>query len=154
MTDSIESKGDLTAFFFFVFAFVAAILVRQNLGHFRQGFIEFSGILAAAARASRFAAALAALDDDEHLRQTQKTNKAGLKFFESAFKALGIEYVRSYANFILTKVGDGQQVFLNLKKHGVITRPMGSYQLPEWIRISIGTAEQNERCLNALTDLR
>ena len=99
-------------------------------------------------------AALAALDDDEHLNQTRKTNKAGLKFFESAFIALGIKYVRSHANFILTKVGDGQQVFLDLQKHGVITRPMGSYQLPEWIRISIGTAEQNERCLNGLIDLR
>ena len=99
-------------------------------------------------------AALAALDDDEHLNQTRKTNKAGLKFFESAFEALGIEYVRSYANFILTKVGDGQQVFLDLQKHGVITRPMGSYHLSEWIRITVGTAEQNERCLNALIDLR
>ena len=99
-------------------------------------------------------AALAALDDDEHLNQTRKTNKAGLKFFVSAFEALGIEYVRSYANFILTKVSDGQQVFLDLQKHGVITRPMGSYQLPEWIRISIGTTEQNERCLNALIYLR
>ncbi|SVB65225.1 uncharacterized protein METZ01_LOCUS218079, partial [marine metagenome] len=53
-------------------------------------------------------AALAALDDDEHLNQTRKANKVGLEFFGSAFEALGIEYVRSNANFILAKVGDGQ----------------------------------------------
>ena len=100
------------------------------------------------------AAALAALDDHEHLRQTQKINKAGLKFFESEFEALGIDYVRSHANFILAKVGDGQKMFLDLQERGIITRPMDGYQLPEWIRISIGTTEQNERCLNALTDLR
>ena len=99
-------------------------------------------------------AALAALDDDKHLHQTRDTNKTGLKYFGSEFDKLGIEFIPSHANFILARVGDGQQTFLDLQKHGVITRPMGSYQLPEWIRISIGTAEQNERCLNALTDLR
>ena len=100
------------------------------------------------------AAALAALDDDEHLQQTRKVNKAGLKFFESEFEELGIEYVRSHANFILAKVGDGQKMFLDLQKQGIITRPMSGYQLPEWIRISIGTTEQNDRCLNALAELR
>jgi histidinol-phosphate aminotransferase len=100
------------------------------------------------------AAALAALDDDEHLQQTRKINKAGLKLFESGFESLGIEYVPSHANFILANVGNGQQIFLNLQKHGIITRPMGGYRLPEWIRISIGTTKQNERCLNALADLR
>ena len=99
-------------------------------------------------------AALAALDDDEHLQQTRKINKAGLKFFESAFESLGIKYVRSHANFILANVGNGQQTFLDLQKQGIIIRPMVGYQLPEWIRISIGTTEQNDRCLNALTELR
>ena len=99
-------------------------------------------------------AALAALDDDEHLQQARKINKAGLKFFESAFESLGIKYVRSHANFILAKVGNGHQTFLDLQKQGIIIRPMAGYQLPEWIRISIGTTEQNDRCLNALTELR
>jgi len=99
-------------------------------------------------------AALAALDDDEHLQQTREINKAGLKFFESAFESLGIKYIRSHANFILAKVGNGQQTFLDLQNQGIIIRPMAGYQLPEWIRISIGTTEQNDRCLNALTELR
>ena len=54
------------------------------------------------------------------------------------------------ANFVLVRVGDGQGVFDRMQKRGVIIRPMGGYDLPEWIRISIGTPEQNDRCLAAL----
>ena len=54
------------------------------------------------------------------------------------------------ANFLLVHVGDGAKVFTELQKLGVITRPMGGYQLGEWIRISIGTPKQNEHCLEAL----
>jgi histidinol-phosphate aminotransferase len=95
-------------------------------------------------------AALAALDDAEHVRRTRENNFAGLKFFEQAFRGLKLEFIPSSANFILVHVGDGQRVFEALQKEGVIVRPMGGYQLPEWIRISIGTPEQNERCLAAL----
>lgn len=95
-------------------------------------------------------AALAALDDDAHVRQTRENNFRGLNFFTGAFRKLGLEYVPSYANFILVRVGEGQQVFEAMQKLGVITRPMGGYQLPEWIRISIGTAQENQRCLEAL----
>jgi histidinol-phosphate aminotransferase len=63
---------------------------------------------------------------------------------------LKLEYVPSHANFILVRVGDGQRVFEALQRQGVIVRPMGGYQLPEWIRISIGTPPENERCLAAL----
>jgi histidinol-phosphate aminotransferase len=42
-------------------------------------------------------------------------------------------------------------VFQELQKLGVITRPMASYQLPEWIRISVGTPKENARCLEGLT---
>jgi histidinol-phosphate aminotransferase len=95
-------------------------------------------------------AALAALDDEEHLQRTRANNRAGLKFFEAAFSRLGMEFVPSSANFILVKVGDGPAVFQAMQKAGVIVRPMGIYQLPEWVRISIGTPEENERCLAAL----
>jgi len=95
-------------------------------------------------------AALAALDDDEHLRKTRQNNFTGLEFFTSAFRKLGLEYVPSFANFILVRVGEGQKVFDAMQKLGVITRPMGGYQLPEWIRISVGTAKENERSLGAL----
>jgi histidinol-phosphate aminotransferase len=95
-------------------------------------------------------AALAALDDVEHVRKTRVNNFAGLDFFERAFRELKLEFVPSFANFILVHVGDGQRVFEAMQTQGVIVRPMGGYQLPEWIRISIGTPPENERCLGAL----
>jgi len=96
------------------------------------------------------AAALAALDDDEHVKKTRSNNFGGLEFFTSAFRKLNLEYVPSAANFLLVRVGEGQKVFDAMQKLGVITRPMGGYQLPEWIRISIGTPKENERSLAAL----
>ncbi len=95
-------------------------------------------------------AALAALDDDEHVRKTRSNNFGGLQFFEKAFRSLKLEFVPSSANFILVRVGDGKAIFEAMQKLGVITRPMGGYQLPEWIRISVGTPQENERCLDAL----
>jgi histidinol-phosphate aminotransferase len=99
-------------------------------------------------------AALAALDDDEHVRKTRANNFGGLQFFAKAFRELKLEYIPSFANFILVRVGEGQKVFDAMQKQGVIVRPMGGYQLPEWIRISIGTPKENERCLGALKKSR
>jgi histidinol-phosphate aminotransferase len=96
------------------------------------------------------AAALAALDDDEHVRKTRANNFAGLEFFRRAFRELKLEFVPSFANFILVRVGEGQKIFNAMQKQGVIVRPMGGYQLPEWIRISVGTPKENERCLDTL----
>jgi len=96
------------------------------------------------------AGALAALADGEHTRQTRENNEAGLRFFESACRELQLEYIPSSANFILVRVGEGQRVFEALQREGVITRPMGGYGLPEWIRISIGRPDENQRCLASL----
>jgi histidinol-phosphate aminotransferase len=95
-------------------------------------------------------AALAALDDDEHVRKTRANNFAGLEFFNRAFRELKLEYVPSSANFILVRVGEGQKVFDAMQKQGVIVRPMGGYQLPEWIRISAGTPKENVRSTDVL----
>jgi histidinol-phosphate aminotransferase len=96
------------------------------------------------------AAGLAALDDTEHITRTRQNNAQGLRFFELAFSDLKLDFVPSFANFVLVRVGDGSTVCSELQKRGVITRPMGGYQLPEWIRISIGTSAENARCLLAL----
>jgi histidinol-phosphate aminotransferase len=96
------------------------------------------------------AGALAALDDAEHMRRTRENNATGLKLYADAFQKLGLEFVPSAGNFILVRVGEGQRVFEAMQKLGVIVRPMGGYQLPEWIRISVGTPGQNERCLGTL----
>ncbi len=96
------------------------------------------------------AGALAALEDAAHAEKTRRNNARGLKFYARAFRKLGLEFVPSFANFILVHVGDGQRVFTELQKLGIIVRPMASYQLPEWVRISVGTSKQNTRCLAAL----
>jgi histidinol-phosphate aminotransferase len=96
------------------------------------------------------AGALAALDDAAHVANTRANNRAGLRFFADAFQKMKLQFVPSAANFILVRVGNGQRIFQELQKQGIITRPMAGYQLPEWIRISIGMPEQNHRCLHAL----
>jgi len=96
------------------------------------------------------AGALAALDDVSHLQSTRANNAAGLKYFATAFRELKLEYIPSHANFILVKVGNGQQVYEGMQRLGVIVRPMGAYKLDEWVRITIGKAEENERCLSTL----
>ncbi len=99
------------------------------------------------------AGALAALDDLEHLEKTLDNNAQGLAFFERELFKMKIPCVPSSANFILVRVGAAQQVFIALQKKGVITRPMGGYQLPEFIRISVGTPKENARCINTLREV-
>jgi histidinol-phosphate aminotransferase len=99
------------------------------------------------------AGALAALYDNEHLRRTRQNNSLGMQFFVREFRQMNLEYIPSGANFILVKVGDGQAVFDQLQKRGIIVRPMGGYGLPQWIRISIGVPGENSRCMAALKDV-
>jgi len=94
--------------------------------------------------------ALAALDDTKHVERTRRINSRGLKLYTRAFQKLGLEFVPSEVNFILVRVGAGQRVFEEMQKLGVIVRPMDSYQLPEWVRITVGTPKQNARCIEAL----
>jgi histidinol-phosphate aminotransferase len=91
--------------------------------------------------------------DDEHQRKTRELTIAGRDTVQREFSALGLEYVPSFANFVLVKVGDGRGVFQALMRKGVIVRDMNAYGLPEWIRVSIGTAEQNARFLAELKAL-
>lgn len=99
------------------------------------------------------AAALAALDDDAHIQRTKDNNRQGLRDLEAGFRALGLEVVPSAANFILVRVGEGGKVFNEMQQRGVIVRPMGGYQLPEWVRVSVGTAAENARCLSVLREV-
>jgi len=96
------------------------------------------------------AGALAALADTEHILRTRENNMLGLSFFSDAFQKMSLEFIPSAANFILVRVGDGQRVFEEMQQGGIIVRPMGGYELGEWIRITVGTPPENERCLTAL----
>lgn len=96
------------------------------------------------------AGALAALNDREHMDRTLEVNREGMAFYEKELTARGLEFVPSFANFLLVKTGSGDRVFKEMLAQGVIVRAMSSYKLPEWVRISIGTAAQNRRCLEVL----
>ncbi len=99
------------------------------------------------------AGALAALADEEHRLNTRDINDQGLAFYEAELPKLKIPYVKSYANFVMCDVGDGDFVFQEMLKRGVIVRAMRGYKLPGWVRISIGTPEQNVRVLEVLTEV-
>lgn len=96
------------------------------------------------------AGALAALGDAEHMARTKAVTDEGRAFFQGEFARLGREFIPSFANFVTVNVGDGRAVFEALLRQGIIVRSMASYKLPAWVRISIGTMEQNRRCVAAL----
>ncbi|NEX60618.1 histidinol-phosphate transaminase [Noviherbaspirillum galbum] len=100
------------------------------------------------------AAAVAALNDKEFLSRSAKLNADGYQQLTRAFEAMGLEYVPSFGNFVLVKVGNedgaGARINLALLKRGIIVRPVGNYGLPQWLRVSIGLPEENEAFLAAL----
>jgi histidinol-phosphate aminotransferase len=96
------------------------------------------------------AGAIAGLADTEHQQRTKAVTDEGRAVVEAAFSRMGLRYVPSSANFVLVHVGDGGEVFKRLMKKGIIVRSMVSYHLPEYIRVSIGTPEQNARFLAEL----
>lgn len=100
------------------------------------------------------AAALAALDDADFVAKCRAANRAGLAQLGEGFRKQGCEFVPGQGNFLLVKVGDGAAVFDALQKRGVITRPVKGYGLPEWLRVTVGTPEQNERLLRELAAVR
>lgn len=96
------------------------------------------------------AGALAALADTDHIERTRAVNREGMTFYQNALRTRGLNFVPSVANFLLVEVGDGDHVFREMLKQGVIVRAMRGYKLPGWVRISIGTPAQNARCLAVL----
>ncbi|WP_221029419.1 histidinol-phosphate transaminase [Actomonas aquatica] len=94
--------------------------------------------------------AMAALADEAWVARCREANRAGGEQLMAGLAAAGLEYVPSAANFLLVKVGDGARCYTELQRAGVIVRPLGPYQLPEWVRVTIGTEEQNARLLEAL----
>src|SRR5690348_6134767 len=95
-------------------------------------------------------AALAALDDTEHVQRSLRINRQGVKYLEAEFTRLGLSYVPSQANFILVSVGNGPEVFQRLLQQGVIVRPMVGYKFPEHVRITVGTMAENQKLIGAL----
>jgi histidinol-phosphate aminotransferase len=98
------------------------------------------------------AAAVAALDDDEHVARSREVNERGMAYLERELGALGIETTPSDANFLLARTGAG--VYEPLLREGVIVRPMGGFGLAEHVRVTVGLPEENEKLVKALKHLR
>jgi len=97
------------------------------------------------------AAALAALDDEEHLKRSLANNQEGLAYLCGELKKLGIEYIPTQANFFLIKIGESaRNVYEALLKEGVIVRTMTGYSLQHYLRVSVGLPSENERFIKAL----
>ena len=100
------------------------------------------------------AAAIAALDDTDHLRRTIEGNAAGREFLYSHLAQLSIEYVPSHANFVLMDLKrPAAPVYENLLRRGVIVRPMGMYKLPGHLRVSVGLPRENQIFIDALREV-
>jgi len=98
-------------------------------------------------------AALAAIDDTGHVEKSRAVNSEGLKYLYGELEKMGLEYVPTEANFFLIKVGQGSVVYGALLKKGVIVRPMDSYGLGEYIRLTVGLKEENERFIRSLKEV-
>lgn len=97
------------------------------------------------------AAALAALSDDDFLRQTRELILSGKRYLYKELEKLGIDYVPSQANFILIDAGrDGVSVFKEMLKYGVIIRDMRQYGLKNFIRVTIGRDKENRKFIQVL----
>lgn len=90
------------------------------------------------------AAAAAALGDGEHLARSVAVNRQGLGRLERFFGGRGLAWVPSQANFILVRVGRADEWFRALLDHGVIVRAAGSFGMPEWLRVTVGTPGELE----------
>lgn len=96
------------------------------------------------------AAAVAALEDEDFVRQTNELNRRGMAQITAGLGRLGLEHIPSYGNFIAFKIGDGMKMYRRLLELGVIVRPVANYEMAEYLRVSIGTEKENEKFLSAL----
>ena len=100
------------------------------------------------------AAAIAALDDVEHVRRCQEANRAERNRLAAGVTSLGLRPVKSETNFVFVEAGpEAKAIGEELLRLGVIVRPLGWMGFPEAIRVSVGTSEENDKFLAAMTQV-
>ncbi|MBE1441642.1 MULTISPECIES: histidinol-phosphate transaminase [unclassified Paenibacillus] len=99
-------------------------------------------------------AAKAAIADTEHVEASRRVNALGREQLYEAFRVLGLSYTESMTNFILVKLGpDAKELYGRLMELGVIVRYGGTWGMPEHIRVTVGTQEENDFFIRQLTSL-
>ena len=96
------------------------------------------------------AAAVASLADDEFVERTRALNQAGMVQITQGLQKLGLSFIPSFANFVSFKVNDAPGVYERLLNQGVIVRPVANYEMPDYLRVSIGLFSENARFLEVL----
>ncbi|OGV30949.1 MAG: histidinol-phosphate transaminase [Legionellales bacterium RIFCSPHIGHO2_12_FULL_35_11] len=100
------------------------------------------------------AAASAAIQDQEFIKKTLENTKEGLVQMQQALNKLGFSYLESHANFITIDCKkDGNPIFEKLQQSGIIVRPLHPYKMTNYLRVTIGTEEQNERFLKVFAQV-
>ena len=99
------------------------------------------------------AAALASLADDDFVARSYAANQAGMAQMTQGLTQFGLEYIPSYANFVSFKVANAAQVNQQLLQKGVIVRPIANYEMPEYLRVSIGLFSENAKFLIVLKEI-
>jgi len=98
-------------------------------------------------------AAVASLADTDFVERSYAANQAGMMQITQGLKRLGLEFIPSYANFVSFKVANASTVNQRLLKNGVIVRPVANYEMPDYLRVSIGLFSENERFLDVLAQI-
>jgi len=96
------------------------------------------------------AAAVAALQDEAFVQQTVVLNQQGMKQIVDGLTSLGLEYIPSFGNFVSFKINDAAHMYRRLQELGVIVRPVANYDMPDWLRVTIGLKTENNKFLSAL----
>jgi histidinol-phosphate aminotransferase len=98
-------------------------------------------------------AALAALDDAEHVERSRRENARGLEYLQSELARRGIGFIPAVTNFVLVRTAlPAAELYKRLLSKGVIVRPMGAWGYPDGVRVSVGTESENRRFLTALDE--
>lgn len=95
-------------------------------------------------------AATVSLQDEDFVARSYAANQAGMAQITQGLEKLGLDYIRSYGNFVSFKVNNAAAVNQALLKQGVIVRPVANYEMPEYLRVSIGLFSENARFLEVL----
>lgn len=98
------------------------------------------------------AAAVAALDDAEHLERTRQMLVSGRRQLMDGMRALGLEPVESVTNFIMFRYPKARELTAELTKRKVIVRPLAGFGLPDYVRVTVGTEAENAQYLAALAE--
>jgi histidinol-phosphate aminotransferase len=96
------------------------------------------------------AAAVAALHDMDFVQQTYELNQRGMQQITAGLTKLGLSYIPSYGNFISFRIGGATAMYRRLLELGVIVRPVANYDMPDYLRVSIGLETENDKFLTAL----